>query len=62
MEMSREELGLNCHTDISAVSYSANYVSTLNFSFLTFEKDKVTIIFTKYVMHFFYMFYIYLLI
>lgn len=62
-EMSPEELGLNLNTAILAVSYSANYVSTLNFSFLIFEKDKiVTIILTKYVMYFFYMFYTYLLI
>lgn len=57
LDVPQEELGLNLDTAILAVSYSASYASTLSFSFLIFEKNKmVTVIFSKHVVHFFSMF------
>lgn len=51
LDVSQEEPGLNLDTTTSAVSYSANYVSTLSFSFFLFEEEKiVVIIFIKHVM------------
>lgn len=52
LDVSQEEPGLNLDTTPSAVSYSANYVSTLSFSFFLFEEEKiVVIIFINHVMH-----------
>lgn len=41
LDVSQEELGLNLDTAILAVSYSACCVSTLSFSFLIFEQEKM---------------------
>lgn len=48
LNVSQEELALKLDTVTLAVSYSASHVSTLSFSFLIFEKEKiVTVIFIK---------------